>query len=140
MAVFIPSSELSVEKINGMLIPAFIKSNIDDDGDIIIKKGSLTIALRLFNEDKTIRLFSLFSIKNDASTEDKENKLANKLNVQSRIIRFTIIRQEGSTILFADYNILYDSGIYFEDIIMSIDNFLEVRELLISCNEDDIIL
>lgn len=140
MTSFIPSNELSVEKINSMLISAFIKSEIDTDGDIVIRKESQVLLLRLYSEDKIIRLFSVYSINNDKSTEDKENSLANKLNVASRTIRFSIVKQENSTALFSDYNILYDHGIYFEDIIRSIDNFSEVRALLVSCDDGDLLL
>jgi hypothetical protein len=100
-------SAVTLQVIKDIFNNAFIKAEIDKDGDLRISDGGLKCFVKIDPEKKLITLFSVWGLKENA-TELNKLRLINNLNDDLIFVRFVVA---SPTTLWCDYQFLYTDGI-----------------------------
>jgi len=106
-SVPIPEGEVSVEKVKTFFDAAFMKTQIDKDGDLQIEDSGFKTFVRVDKKKKLISIFSLWTVKASVA-EAKKLKAVNTLNDSLIVVRFAI---SDPTTLTCDYQVPYEGGI-----------------------------
>ena len=116
MAVILAENEVSIESVHALFVKAFLRAEIDSDGDIHVTEGlEFPIWLSIDEEQRLIRLFTFVSWDVDAYplvTEDSVNHLNATI-----ILPAFYVRKGESGKLYAHYFMSYSDGIIDSHII-----------------------
>jgi len=99
---------MSNEKMHELFKAAYMKPELDSDGDVRIKGPSgVHHIISVDSEKQLLKFMSIFGLKEDRSREEKL-ELVNKLNDGVVFSRFSMPRDD---FLLADYFISYEEGV-----------------------------
>lgn len=119
----LPENEVTLQKIKDVLGTAMIKSEFDEDGDLMVTSDlSVKIFFKLDTEKKLIALFSLWPLKAEVPQE-KKLALVNRFNDELIFVRFCM---PNETTLWCDYQFSYEGGVPAFTIVNSYRLFLRV--------------
>ncbi|MBN2310795.1 MAG: YbjN domain-containing protein [Candidatus Hydrogenedentes bacterium] len=118
----IPEEELTVERVKELFEAAFIKCEIDSDGDLKIEDGGLITFVRIEKEKTLLSFFSLWAMKEDAP-ELQKLQLINSFNDDLIIVRFSL---RNATTLWCDYQLSFQDGMMPNQIVQSYRLFFKV--------------
>lgn len=132
----IAEKDINLDKIGEIFKTAFVKTEIDQDGDLAIEDDGIKTFIRVDEKKKLITFFSVWNLKASVPEIDKL-KLANRLNNDLILVRFSV---PNLTTLWCDYQLSYEDGIRPYSIVGSYRLFLRVtRGAVTSCDPDQII-
>ena len=114
--------EINLRTIKTFFDAAFIKSEFDDDGDLLIEDGGTKTFIVVDEEKKMITYFSIWPLRASVP-EMKKLQLVNQLNDDLIIVRYCMPRPET---LWCDYQVLYEGGITPYTIINNYRMFIKV--------------
>ena len=133
----IPEEELSIEKLHSLFQAAFLPSKLSDDGSTLrIEENGVNVFLKIDTEKRIISYFSMWHLKS-AFSMDAKLRLVNRLNDDLILVRFCVPKPD---ILWCDFQLPYENGVYSYQIISVYRTFLKVvNGAAISCDPEDII-
>ena len=99
--------------------------NIDDDGDLVVRKGDDKMFVQILPKVKLICFYRLYSSYNKKSLNEMI-QLANKFNDKKRLLRVSIDPEDGSS--SCDYYLPYDGGVNQK-------NFMSVLDWIFGLSE-----
>ncbi|HEY9750269.1 MAG TPA: YbjN domain-containing protein [Allocoleopsis sp.] len=119
----LPENQVTRETLQRCFKSAFLKTEIDEDGDLRVQSDFGIHPFVMIDEDrKLIKFMSLFSLKENIPEEDKL-KLVNKLNDDVILVRFSVNQPD---LLVADYYLFYEEGISTYQIIHTFKRFAKI--------------
>ena len=98
--------------VNSALLRSWASSqygcSIDKDGDLIVKKGSERLVVKVIAKAKLIWVYGSFKSYDKRSTAEMI-LLANRFNDKKRVLRVAVDPDDGSSC--CDYYLIYDGGL-----------------------------
>jgi hypothetical protein len=132
---FIAEEAVSSESLLKVFKRAFIKGEIDDDGDLAVFSDGFRTWIFIDAKRKYIKFLMQFSFKDEADAFGKID-LANTINSSYMLARFIA----SENVLRADYHISYEEGVLPYQIVASYRRFAElVPEAIRTCDKSDLI-
>ncbi|MFT5465537.1 MAG: hypothetical protein ACI8UO_000632 [Verrucomicrobiales bacterium] len=125
--------DLNLKEIKSLFDSAFIKSEIDEDGDLKIEDGGLKTFITVDEEKMMITYFSIWPLRAGAP-EMKKLQLVNSLNDDLIVVRYCMPKP---TTLWCDYQVLYEGGITPYSIINNYRTFVKVVKGTASSKDPD---
>lgn len=114
--------EITLERIESLFKAAFLRTEYDKDGDLVIRDQGINTFVKIDSQRKMITFFSLWGLK-ERSPEIEKLKFANRLNDNLILVRFTVARP---TTLWCDYAFMYEGGITSFQLINTYKRFMSV--------------
>jgi hypothetical protein len=115
--------EVSLEKVESLFKAAFIRTERDKDGDLVVRDDSgVNTFVKVDTKKKMITFFSLWGLKS-RFPEEAKLKFANELNDDLILVRFVI---SNPTTMWCDYQFLYEGGVTPFHIVNTYRRFLSV--------------
>jgi hypothetical protein len=116
-------NEVTLIKIKEVLGAAMIKSEFDQDGDLMIVSDlSVKVYFKLDTDKKLVSIFSLWPLKADVPVL-KKHELLNTFNDELIFVRFCM---PNETTLWCDYQFSYEGGVPAFSIVNNYRLFLRV--------------
>ncbi len=135
-ADLIDEDDVNVQKIKELFDAAFIKCEIDKDGDLLVVDEGMKIFLRIDKKRNLITFFSAWGLKSSVS-ELKKLQLVNKLNDDLIIVRFAM---KTPMTLWCDYQFLYDGGVTPFTIVNNYKVYVRVTKGAVASQDPDDII
>lgn len=132
---FLQEEELSVDTLAKIFKRAFIKTSVDEDGDIVAVWSDARIWVILDEKRKFISFLMRYGFKEDAN-ESLKLELVNTMNSNYLLTRF---KANGKT-LSADYWLSYEEGILPYQLINSFKRFANIVPEAVSKHDKDDLL
>lgn len=107
MEKFLPEAEVQPKNLLKLFRDAYLKANIDSDGDLKIETDIGISFLRVVEDRKLLKYTSVYGFKTTATTNEKLSFL-NDLNHQVIFCRFSMPKPD---VLMAEYFLSYEEGI-----------------------------
>ena len=105
---FLTEGEVSATKLQQIFNAAYVKAELDDDGDLRITTDAGPKAIVTVDADRRIlRFMSLYRLREDAP-EEETHAFVNKMNDDVILVRFSVTRRH---VLMADYYLSYEEGV-----------------------------
>lgn len=123
MTEIITPDDMSIEKIYGIFQAAYMKPELDSDGDVRVKGPSgIRQIISVETEKQLLKFMSIFGLKENRNREEKL-ELVNRLNENVVFSRFSMPQDD---VLLADYFIAYEEGVMPLQIMNSLQWFDKV--------------
>lgn len=103
----LPEEEVTAVKVMATLKAAFIKCEIDEDGDVRIEDEGVITFVSVDPKRTLIKYFSFWKMKEDVPLE-KKHELVNTWNNELIFVKFYVTRP---TTLATEYWLTYENGI-----------------------------
>lgn len=104
----IEKSQLTVERLHDIFQAAYMKPEIDSDGDLIIRgRTRIRYIVQVRERQGIIAIFGIFGFRDGAENTEKLEAV-NKLNDGKVVVRFSVNRRGA---LFIDYHLLIEEGV-----------------------------
>jgi len=130
----IPASSVTAQKVASILSAAYVKTSIDDDGDVkIFGKNGLKVYITVNQKLHLLRFYGLFRLRGDA-TEKQKLRFVNRVNDEIIFCRFAIVESGG---LRADYHLRFGDGITPGQIVATYRLFLRTTTGSILTKDDE---
>ncbi|ADV64153.1 signal transduction inhibitor [Isosphaera pallida ATCC 43644] len=119
----VAESEVDAFLLQKFFRAAFLKTEIDDDGDLrVYSDFGCRVYLNVDPDRKLVRFTSVYGLREDASEEDKL-RLVNTLNDKVILARFSMPQSDA---LMADYYLLYEEGLIPYQVVHTFRQFARV--------------
>lgn len=122
MSEILTEQEVSVQRLEKLFETAFLRTEIDKDGDLVIRDEGINTFIKVDTDRKMITFFSIWGLK-ERSPETEKLKFANQMNDDLILVRFSVPRPN---ILWCDYQFLYEGGITPFQILRTYKRFVSV--------------
>lgn len=123
MSEILSEHEVSLEKLESLFKAAFLRTERDSDGDLVIRDESgVKTFVKIDKEKKLISFFSIWGL-SDQIAESAKLKFVNELNDGLILVRFSLPRP---TMLWCDYQFFYEGGIIPYQMIHTYRRFVSV--------------
>lgn len=122
MSEMLKDDEVSVERIEALAKQAFIRTDRDKDGDLVLREDGVNTFVQVETDRKMITFFALWSFPSRFNIEEKL-QYVNRLNNGKILVRFSVMKQDT---LYCDYQFLYEGGINPFNIINTYKRFASV--------------
>ena len=130
----IREEDVSSTTLSTLFKRAFLKSRIDDDGDLIVETDGPRIFVIVDTGKKFIKFMTLFSFKQ--GTLSQKYQFVNKMNDDFVFSRFSVPEHNEDT-LVADYYLSYSEGVPAFQVVNSLRYFSRVVPGAIRASDDD---
>ena len=123
----IKKEDVNVKQICKILNSAAIETEVDEEGDVYLKKGGVDFGLWVkFIDESRIRLFTYAQCKSGVSPESVE-KFAVKLNLEYVLVRYTSTAyDDGNIFLNGDSYIIFPFGLQAENFVATVKAFSSI--------------
>lgn len=125
--------QISTEKTLALFKAAFLKCEIDNDGDVRIEDDSVITFVTLDTKRKLLKYFSLWRMKADVPLE-KKLELVNKWNKELIFAKFFVAKPE---LMIAEYWVTYENGVSAYQVVASYRLFKKVVVGAVSDEDPD---
>jgi hypothetical protein len=119
---FTNKESVSLDGIKEIFDAAYIECEFDKDGDLLCGDSGLKLWVSLLKEKSIITIFTFAKIKEDVAFE-KMLDFANRMNRKFILARFTIVVGESEKLLYADYQMAYNFGLFNAALISTFNLF-----------------
>ena len=128
-----PEADVSLKKVQEIFDAAYLKTEIDKEGDLKIDDDGVKTFVRVDPARKLITFFTAWGFK-ASSPEVKKLQLLNTLNNEVIFVRFSM--PQPAT-LWCDYQFLYDGGMTPHTLISNYKQFVRVASSAVSSKDPD---
>ena len=128
--------EVTTVKVMSIMKAAYLKSSIDEDGDVRIEDEGVITFITVDSKRKLLKYFSFWRMKEDVSMERKLD-LVNRWNKDLIFVKFFVARP---TTLATEYWLMYDNGVPEHQLVTSYREFKKVVSGAVSDNDPDDII
>ena len=135
MADMLKDNEVSVERIEALAKQAFISTERDKDGDLMLLEGGVRTFVQVDQERKLITFYTLWGMSSRFSLEERL-AFVNELNNGKILVRFSIA---NSDTFWCDYQVLYEGGIIPFNILHSYKRFVNICRAVVADDETGLI-
>ncbi len=121
--VVLSESQVTTEKLKSMFDAAFLKTQVEKDGDLIVIQDGIKTYIKIDPTKKIISIFSIWPMKSKFSNAEKLEWI-NMLNHKLLFVRFYFVPKKGR--LICDYQMSYDNGIQAYRIVDAYRRYIKV--------------
>lgn len=101
-------SDVTRGKLRGLFKAAYLKTELDDDGDLVVTTDvGVKVIVTIDEERKFLKYLAIYGLKEDAPDTDK-HEFVNKINDAVIMVRFSVPRAD---VLVGDYFLSFEEGI-----------------------------
>mgnify|MGYP003599448323 FL=1 len=109
MSDFLPESSINLNRIFSILKNAFLKPELEGEGEIRVHLENCIALISLDSDKKLIYMHAIFRF-NDGARESDKFSFVNKLNQQMIVCRFYTAGNSNGA-LISDYCLNYEEGL-----------------------------
>jgi hypothetical protein len=119
----LPDDQVTPAQLQQFFKSAFMKAEVDDDGDIKVKTDAgITVWISIEAERKLLKYVATYGFKDD-TTEEERLQLVNTLNDNVILVRFSVPRDD---VLMADYYLYFEEGVIPYQIVNTLRHFANI--------------
>lgn len=129
--------EVTSDNVARLFKRAFMRTIIDEDGDVRVETDAGPKVLISLDEDRKLLKFTTIYGLKDSATEAEKLAFVNKMNDDMIFVRFCVA---DADMLVADYFLPYEQGITAYQIVLTVRLFSRIVPAAIqTCDEDDLV-